>query len=205
MAAAGWRDGSGQEKYRLVVVGGGGVGKSALTIQFIQVLGAGLRGHRGGGGRGLAIPVAGRPLRPRPGGAARVGGGRAAGAGPALRSYPAAAAPRPCLPGARRGVPRIGLLRNVAGRAELAGWEAPFHLIASTEAGDPRERQRLGAGLPALRAPALGAFGSPSPARRFSAARRRLRRRRCERGGHLVASLRGSSRSCRLQAVMNID
>ncbi|XP_037685078.1 ras-related protein R-Ras2-like [Choloepus didactylus] len=29
-------DGSGQEKYRLVVVGGGGVGKSALTIQFIQ-------------------------------------------------------------------------------------------------------------------------------------------------------------------------
>lgn len=36
MAAAGWRDGSGQ-KYRLVVVGGGGVGKSALTIQFIQV------------------------------------------------------------------------------------------------------------------------------------------------------------------------
>uniref|UniRef100_A0A8C8B4I8 Uncharacterized protein n=1 Tax=Otus sunia TaxID=257818 RepID=A0A8C8B4I8_9STRI len=35
--AAGCRDGPGQEKYRLVVVGGGGVGKSALTIQFIQV------------------------------------------------------------------------------------------------------------------------------------------------------------------------
>lgn len=34
---AGWKDGSVQEKYRLVVVGGGGVGKSALTIQFIQV------------------------------------------------------------------------------------------------------------------------------------------------------------------------
>ncbi|XP_014031476.1 ras-related protein R-Ras2 isoform X2 [Salmo salar] len=33
---AGWKDGSVQEKYRLVVVGGGGVGKSALTIQFIQ-------------------------------------------------------------------------------------------------------------------------------------------------------------------------
>ncbi|KAJ3593614.1 hypothetical protein NHX12_005948 [Muraenolepis orangiensis] len=35
---AGWKDGGGsvQEKYRLVVVGGGGVGKSALTIQFIQ-------------------------------------------------------------------------------------------------------------------------------------------------------------------------
>uniref|UniRef100_A0A670I6Y1 RAS related 2 n=1 Tax=Podarcis muralis TaxID=64176 RepID=A0A670I6Y1_PODMU len=32
----GCRDGPGQEKYRLVVVGGGGVGKSALTIQFIQ-------------------------------------------------------------------------------------------------------------------------------------------------------------------------
>nr|XP_039323677.1 ras-related protein R-Ras2-like [Saimiri boliviensis boliviensis] len=36
MAAAGWRDGSGQEKYLLVVVGGGGVGKSALIIQFNQ-------------------------------------------------------------------------------------------------------------------------------------------------------------------------
>ncbi|XP_057578454.1 ras-related protein R-Ras2-like [Hippopotamus amphibius kiboko] len=39
MAAAGWRDGSGQEKHRLVVVvvvgGGGGTSKSALTIQFI--------------------------------------------------------------------------------------------------------------------------------------------------------------------------
>jgi len=35
MAAA--RDGVAQEKYKLVVVGGGGVGKSALTIQFIQV------------------------------------------------------------------------------------------------------------------------------------------------------------------------
>ncbi|XP_058256560.1 ras-related protein R-Ras2 isoform X2 [Hemibagrus wyckioides] len=33
---AGWKDGAVQEKYRLVVVGGGGVGKSALTIQFIQ-------------------------------------------------------------------------------------------------------------------------------------------------------------------------
>lgn len=52
MAAAGWRDGSGQEKYRLVVVGGGGVGKSALTIQFIQVPGDGLRGG------GVALPVA---------------------------------------------------------------------------------------------------------------------------------------------------
>ena len=36
MASAGWRDGSDQKKYRLVVVGGGGVGKSALTNQFIQ-------------------------------------------------------------------------------------------------------------------------------------------------------------------------
>uniref|UniRef100_A0A3B3Y7H9 Small monomeric GTPase n=1 Tax=Poecilia mexicana TaxID=48701 RepID=A0A3B3Y7H9_9TELE len=36
---AGWKDGSVQEKYRLVVVGGGGVGKSALTIQFIQFRG----------------------------------------------------------------------------------------------------------------------------------------------------------------------
>uniref|UniRef100_A0A8D2DWT6 Ras-related protein R-Ras2 n=1 Tax=Sciurus vulgaris TaxID=55149 RepID=A0A8D2DWT6_SCIVU len=36
MAAARWREGSGQEKHRLLVVGGGGVGKSELTIQFIQ-------------------------------------------------------------------------------------------------------------------------------------------------------------------------
>ena len=27
-----------QNKYKIVVVGGGGVGKSAITIQFIQVL-----------------------------------------------------------------------------------------------------------------------------------------------------------------------
>ena len=26
-----------QDKYKIVVVGGGGVGKSAITIQFIQV------------------------------------------------------------------------------------------------------------------------------------------------------------------------
>uniref|UniRef100_A0A8C6CF78 Small monomeric GTPase n=1 Tax=Monodon monoceros TaxID=40151 RepID=A0A8C6CF78_MONMO len=36
MATAGWRDGSCQETYWLVVVGRGGGGKSALTIQFIQ-------------------------------------------------------------------------------------------------------------------------------------------------------------------------
>ena len=30
-------DGNYNQRYRLVVVGGGGVGKSALTIQFIQV------------------------------------------------------------------------------------------------------------------------------------------------------------------------
>ncbi|XP_038639292.1 ras-related protein R-Ras2-like [Scyliorhinus canicula] len=30
------KDGGSQEKFKLVVVGGGGVGKSALTIQFIQ-------------------------------------------------------------------------------------------------------------------------------------------------------------------------
>ena len=27
-----------QNKYKIVVVGGGGVGKSAITIQFIQVI-----------------------------------------------------------------------------------------------------------------------------------------------------------------------
>lgn len=83
MAAAGWRDGSGQEKYRLVVVGGGGVGKSALTIQFIQVPGAGLRA----GGGGVALPVAvatppgargcGAPARAVRAGAVCAGPGRA--------------------------------------------------------------------------------------------------------------------------------
>uniref|UniRef100_A0A670Z3M8 Uncharacterized protein n=1 Tax=Pseudonaja textilis TaxID=8673 RepID=A0A670Z3M8_PSETE len=34
LMAVGCRDGPGQEKYQLVVVGGGGVGKSSLTIQF---------------------------------------------------------------------------------------------------------------------------------------------------------------------------
>uniref|UniRef100_A0A670Z3J8 Uncharacterized protein n=1 Tax=Pseudonaja textilis TaxID=8673 RepID=A0A670Z3J8_PSETE len=34
LMAVGCRDGPGQERYRLVVVGGGGVDKSALTIQF---------------------------------------------------------------------------------------------------------------------------------------------------------------------------
>lgn len=31
------QSGSGTQTYKLVVVGGGGVGKSAITIQFIQV------------------------------------------------------------------------------------------------------------------------------------------------------------------------
>lgn len=56
--AAGCRDGPGQEKYRLVVVGGGGVGKSALTIQFIQV-------RRGAGVAPLAAPGRFRFARPR--------------------------------------------------------------------------------------------------------------------------------------------
>lgn len=58
--AAGCRDGPGQEKYRLVVVGGGGVGKSALTIQFIQVRGRGAGGKRSAGGA-WALPGAGGP------------------------------------------------------------------------------------------------------------------------------------------------
>lgn len=89
MAASGWRDGSGQEKYRLVVVGGGGVGKSALTIQFIQVPRAGLPGVLvGGGGLELALPVGRRLQRPRPGGAARTGGRQAGGARLVLSSNP---------------------------------------------------------------------------------------------------------------------
>ncbi|MBN3322452.1 RRAS2 protein, partial [Atractosteus spatula] len=50
---AGWKDGSVQEKYRLVVVGGGGVGKSALTIQFIQTH----KSPRGVSQRGAMCPV----------------------------------------------------------------------------------------------------------------------------------------------------
>ncbi|KAJ8777619.1 hypothetical protein J1605_014272 [Eschrichtius robustus] len=118
MAAAGWRDGSGQEKYRLVVVGGGGVGKSALTIQFIQVPRAGL---------------------PRGAGAAAGGGSRYLWRGG--RGDPAP----------ELGVPGVGLLRNVSGRAELAGWEAQIHLLAAAAARALRERQRCRAGLPAPR------------------------------------------------------
>lgn len=162
MAAAGWRDGSGQEKYRLVVVGGGGVGKSALTIQFIQVPRAGLPGapgrRRAGGGQRYLWPGGCRDPAPeaprRPG----------AGAGPALRS---------CPPGARLAVPGVGLLRNVAGRAELPGWEAPIHLIALAEAGALRERLCRRAWLPAP--------GTRSPARRCAS------RARGARGGHLAA------------------
>ncbi|KAG8524289.1 hypothetical protein J0S82_009578 [Galemys pyrenaicus] len=69
MAAAGWRDGSGQEKYRLVVVGGGGVGKSALTIQFIQVPEAGrpgAPGRRRAGARATCGGAAGDPAPEAP-------------------------------------------------------------------------------------------------------------------------------------------
>lgn len=123
MAAAGWRDGSGQEKYRLVVVGGGGVGKSALTIQFIQVPGAGLSGGvRGGapGGGSRYLRRGGRrdpaPEAPR----GRVwGAGRGAGSGSASLPCGRGAALQSALRPAPR--PGVGLLRNVAGRAELGG------------------------------------------------------------------------------------
>lgn len=74
--AAGCRDGPGQEKYRLVVVGGGGVGKSALTIQFIQVRGRGAGGKRSSrrglgaarcGGAGAGAGAAGGSSRRRRG------------------------------------------------------------------------------------------------------------------------------------------
>lgn len=84
MAAAGWRDGSGQEKYRLVVVGGGGVGKSALTIQFIQVPGAGLPGAPGWRRAGTRATCGGAAAATPP--RWRRAGGRAGGAGPALSS-----------------------------------------------------------------------------------------------------------------------
>lgn len=101
----------------------------------------------------------------------------------ALRSCPAATAPRYCPPGARRGVRGVGLLRNVARRAELAGWEAQFHLITAVRAGARGLQPRRGAGLPALRAgvgtprlprwqrwPGLlgGGFAPPAPNSVFS-------------------------------------
>lgn len=111
MAAAGWRDGSGQEKYRLVVVGGGGVGKSALTIQFIQVLGDGLRG----GGGGVALPVAaatppgargcGAPARAVRAGAVCAGPGRATARAGIVWSRRCAPALRPRRRAAARQAP----------------------------------------------------------------------------------------------------
>lgn len=71
--AAGCRDGPGQEKYRLVVVGGGGVGKSALTIQFIQV--------RARPPWGLRSPPSPFPSPPVPSPQPRRGLGAARGAG----------------------------------------------------------------------------------------------------------------------------
>ena len=154
MAAAGWRDGSGQEKYRLVVVGGGGVGKSALIIQFIQVPGAGLPRAPGRRRRaGAPATCGGAAAGTRPGGAAQAG---VAGRGSALPSSSAVRASSSCLPGAQLGVPGVGLLRNVSGRAELAGWEAQIHLIAPAAARALRERQRRRAELPAVR-PGRGA------------------------------------------------
>lgn len=49
------------ETHKLVVVGGGGVGKSALTIQFIQVVGP----HSGGAPGTQNIALGGGSLRPR--------------------------------------------------------------------------------------------------------------------------------------------
>lgn len=153
MAAAGWRDGSGQEKYRLVVVGGGGVGKSALTIQFIQVLGAGLPGAPGRRRAGTRATCGGAaaatPPRRRRAGPGRARGGRAAGSVLVPKGCSAALL---CPPSVPRCVPGVGLLRNVAGRAELGGWEAPIHLIAPAGARALSERQRRRAGLPARRA-----------------------------------------------------
>uniref|UniRef100_A0A9L0SAB1 RAS related 2 n=1 Tax=Equus caballus TaxID=9796 RepID=A0A9L0SAB1_HORSE len=95
------------------------------------------------------------PEAPRGPGA---GGGRGAGS----PSCPAAAAPRCCLPGAPLGVPGVGLLRNVSGRAELAGWEAPIHLSAPAGA-EPSGRGSAAAPGFLPRGPGRGA-GAPRAA-----------------------------------------
>lgn len=48
------------ETHKLVVVGGGGVGKSALTIQFIQVVGP----HPGGASGTQNVALGGNPSDP---------------------------------------------------------------------------------------------------------------------------------------------
>lgn len=102
MAAAGWRDGSGQEKYRLVVVGGGGVGKSALTIQFIQVPGEGLRGGGGGGGATCGRGDPARGARVRGSGACGARGcGLRGGQGARLRGQTGTVRSRRCSPALR--------------------------------------------------------------------------------------------------------
>lgn len=207
MAAAGWRDGSGQEKYRLVVVGGGGVGKSALTIQFIQVPGAGLPGAPGWRRAGTRATCGGAAAATPP--RWRRAGGRAGGAGPALSSdlrpqrravlsarrparRPGSRAPQEC--GREGGAGRVGSAdppyRSGRGRSPRRGSAAAPGFLP----GGPGRR---GAGR--------RAWGW-SLALRVSSCAGRLRHRRCNLRGHLAArglpaSPRTPSRSCPLQAV----
>lgn len=147
------------------------------------------RGRRGGGGRGLTLPVVGRPSRPRPGGAARARGGRAGGVG--SRFCPPTLGPqrRTSLPCALLGVPGVGLLRNVAGRAELEGGKRRSTL--SLRRGP--EPSRIGSS-------AAPGFLPGGPGRRASGWSRalwvssrhgRLLHSRCGRSGNLAAAPRG--------------
>lgn len=182
----------------------------AEYIQFIQVPGAGLPRapgrRRAGAGATCGGAAATTSPRRRLAGPDR-GRGRGQGregAGPTTLL--------PCgrsvalLPPPGRGVAGVGLLRNVVGRAELAGWEAPIHLIALAEAGDLRERLGHRAGLPAPRVRAWG--WKWSPARCFSSRLRPRLHRRGDRSGNLAAAPRGLrasqrrlSRSYPLQAL----
>lgn len=119
------------------------MGKSALTIQFIQVPGEGPAGAAAAGGDSRYLWPAAAATPPRS--AVRAGG----------RLCPPALRPRRRAPAARRRGSRAS--QECVGRAELAGWEAPNHLIAPAGARALWDRQLLRAELPVPRARAWAA------------------------------------------------
>lgn len=150
------------------------------------------RGRRGGGGRGLALPVAGRPPRPRPGGAARGRGGREGGARRVLSSYPRAAAPHSSVRPASRAASRESGFSGMwpGGRS----WEGGKRRSTLSLRPGPEPFRRGSAAAPGFlpggprsRASSVGW----SPALWVSSCPGRLPRCRCDRGGNLAA--RGSA------------
>lgn len=148
------------------------------------------RGRRGGGGRGLALPVAGRQRGPRHGGAERAGGGRAGGRGAGSAFLHCGLGAR-LLPAGRPAWRRGSRASQECVREGGAGRVAQIHLIA------PAWPEPFGRGsavapgfLPRSRGAGLRAWGW-SPALWVSSRPGRLLHGGCDRGGNLAAAPRG--------------